>query len=149
MLSTPLLALSLAVPAAPRAFDEGPPEPALATRLDRIETAFRSGDAASLRLSLASSTKVHVDLPDLPDGPGSYGAGQLQVMFGHIFGAFGTREFSIHRDGVRVSRPGTAFARGRWVRRSQPDGPETVQVLTFTLREEKGDWRISEIRSSR
>src|SRR6185436_10686024 len=60
-------------------------EPALSARLRRIETAFRSGDAASLRPAFTANTKVRVDLKDVMEGPGSYGPSQLEVIFGRIF----------------------------------------------------------------
>lgn len=121
---------------------------ALWARLERIETAFRGGDANSLRLSCSERGKVRVDLKELT-GQTTYGPGQLQVVFGQIFEDYATREFAFRRSEVSVSTPGTAFARGRWVRRSSHGGRETVDTLTFTLREESGDWRIHEVRSSR
>lgn len=124
-------------------------EPGLSSRLRHIEAAFREGDASSLRSSCTSTGKVRVDLRDLPEGQGSYGSGQLQAIFSHIFEESRTREFAFGRDDVTVPAPGTAFARGRWVRRNPPRGQETVDTLTFTLRQESGDWRILEIRSSR
>ena len=45
-------------------------EPALSARLRRIETAFRSGDAGSLRPAFTANTKVRVDLKDVMEGPG-------------------------------------------------------------------------------
>lgn len=125
------------------------PDAGLLTRLQRIESAFRQGDATSLRLSFSGAGKIRVDLGDLTDGQESYGAGQLQVIFGRIFEELRTQEFSFAKDAVKVSAPGTAFARGRWVRRSRPSGDQTIDTLIFTLREELGDWRILEIRSSR
>lgn len=129
------------------------PEPSLdaglSAGLRRIETAFRNGDANSLRLSFSTAGKVRVDLRSLTDGQALYGPGQLEVIFGNIFGEFRTREFSLGDKDVTVSLPGTAFARGRWVRSGRPGGPEVTENLTFTLRRESGEWRILEIRSSR
>ena len=122
---------------------------ALWTRLRRIESAFRERDANSLRLSLSTSGKVRVEMKDLVAGQTAYGPGQLQVIFGQIFEVSQTRDLAFDKDDVRVATQGTAFARGRWVRRSVPGGQELVDTLTFTLREETGDWRIQEIRSSR
>jgi hypothetical protein len=120
---------------------------ALAARLRRIETAFREGDASGIRLSSATTGKVRIDLRDLTNGAGSYGPGQLEVVFTRIFAGQQTREFGFRKEDVTVSVPGTAFARGRWVRR---DGTrESTETLTFTLREESGQWRIHEIRTSR
>ncbi len=124
-------------------------DPALSTRLRRIETAFRGGDAASLRPIFAASGKVRVDLKDVMEGPGSYGASQLEVIFDRIFDENRTREFAFRDGDVTVSAPGTAFARGRWVRKGRPAGTDATDTLTFTLRQESGDWRIHEIRSSR
>ena len=124
-------------------------DPSLSTRLSRIESAFRQCDANALRLSFPASGKVRVDLDDLTDGQGSYGPGQLQVIFGQIFEDYPTREFVFEREEVRVSQPGTAFARGRWIRRHLNGGHESADNLTFTLRQEGGDWRIQEIRSTR
>lgn len=120
---------------------------ALAARLHSIEGAFRQGDAAALRASFSAAGKVRVELHDLPQGEGSYAAGQLQVIFGRLFEESPTRSFEFARDEVRLAQ-GTAFARGRWVRR-QARSEENVETLTFTLRDESGDWRILEIRSSR
>ena len=124
-------------------------EPALSARLRRIETAFRSGDAGSLRPVFTANTKVRVDLKDVMDGPGSYGPSQLEVIFGRIFDENRTRQFSFKDEDVAVSGPGIAFARGRWVRKTGRGGTETTDTVTFTLRQESGDWRIHEIRSSR
>jgi hypothetical protein len=124
-------------------------EPALSTRLRRIETAFRSGDAGSLRPAFTANTKVRVDLKDVMEGPGSYGPSQLEVIFGRIFDENRTRQFSFKDEEVTVSGPGIAFARGRWVRKTGRGGTEATDTVTFTLRQESGDWRIHEIRSSR
>ena len=110
--------------------------PSLASRLSRIESAFRQSDANALRLSFPASGKVRVDLDDLTDGQGSYGPGQLQVIFGQIFEDYPTREFVFERDEIRVSAPGTAFARSRWTRRHAVGGHESADTLTFTLRQE-------------
>jgi hypothetical protein len=123
--------------------------PELSSRLQRIESAFRDGDAAALRPCFASTGKVRVDLRSLTDGPASYGPGQLQVVFEQIFDDQRTREFAFRKQDVTVPSPGTAFAKGRWVRRARAGGQETVDTLTFTLREEKQDWRIHEILTSR
>lgn len=125
------------------------PTPALRTRLSRIEGAFRSGSAGSLRQSFSEAGKVRVDLKELNDEPASYGCGQLQVVFERIFDENQTREFAFPKDDVTVSAAGTAFARARWSRRNRPGGQDAVDNLTFTLRQESGDWRINEIRSSR
>ena len=122
---------------------------ALWARLHSIESAFVQGDASSLRSSFSSTGKLRVDLKDLSDGQASYAPGQLQVIFGQIFQEQKTREMVFDRSDLTRSPSGTAFARGRWVRRPQHGGGETVDRLTFTLREERGDWRILEIRSSR
>jgi hypothetical protein len=124
-------------------------DPSLASRLRRIETAFRSGDAASLRPAFTAAAKVRVDLKDVMDGPGSYGPGQLEVIFGRIFEENRTRQFSLPDQDVTVSTPGVAFARGRWVRKVRQGGSDASDTVTFTLREESGDWRVHEIRSSR
>jgi hypothetical protein len=144
---TAFVAAALVSGGGPRLLQAGA-DPALSTRLQRIETAFRNGNAGALRSSF-SGGKVRVDLKDLTDGPASYGAGQLEVIFERIFDENRTREFTIRDDDVSVSTPGTAFARGRWSRRPRPGGTDRTDVLTFTLREESGDWRIHEIRSSR
>jgi len=125
------------------------PTPALRTRLSRIEGAFRSGSAGSLRQSFSETGKVRVDLKELTEEPASYGCGQLQVVFGRIFDENQTRDFAFPKDDVTVSAAGTAFARARWSRRTRPSGQDAVDNLTFTLRQESGDWRINEIRSSR
>jgi hypothetical protein len=122
---------------------------ALRSRLRRIEGAFRDGSAGTLRQSFSETGKVRVDLKELTEEPASYGCGQLQVVFGRIFDENQTREFTFPKDDVTVSAAGTAFARARWTRRSRPGGQEAVDNLTFTLRQESGDWRINEIRSSR
>jgi Domain of unknown function (DUF4440) len=124
-------------------------DPQLSSRLQRIESAFRGGDAGALRPCFAASGKVRVDLKDLTDGPASYGPGQLQVVFEQIFDGNRTREFAFRKQDVTVPSPGTAFAKGRWVRRTRAGGQETVDTLTFTLREENQDWRIHEILTSR
>ena len=124
-------------------------DPQLSSRLQRIESAFRGGDAGALRPCFAATGKVRVDLRDLTEGPASYGPGQLQVVFEQIFDGNRTREFAFRKQDVTVPSPGTAFAKGRWVRRGRTGGKETVDTLTFTLREENQDWRIHEILTSR
>jgi hypothetical protein len=126
-----------------------PVEPALWSRLQRIETAFRGGDAQVLRAMLPGETKVRVDLRGLTDGPRSYGPGQLAVVFRQIFEAHPGGDLTFRADDVKMSAPGTAFARGRWARRPQPGAAATVEYVTFTLREQAGDWRIHEILCSR
>lgn len=125
------------------------PDADLMARLRRIEAAFRQGDAPSLRTSFSSTTKVRLDLREVAEVQGSFGPGQLQVIFGQVFEASGTSEFAFPLQQVTLPSKETAFARGRWVLRSRPGGAQTVETLTFTLREEDGDWRILEIRSSR
>jgi hypothetical protein len=124
-------------------------EPALATRLRHIETAFRSGEAGSLRPAFTGKAKVRVDLKDVMDKPGSYGPSQLEVIFNRIFDENRTRQFSFRDQDVTVTTPGVAFARARWLRKGSGGGSETADTVTFTLRQESGDWRIHEIRSSR
>jgi hypothetical protein len=126
-----------------------PVDPTLATRLRGIETAFRSNDAGSLRPVFTSAVKVRVDLKDVMDGPGTYGPSQLEVIFGRIFDEHRTRQFSFRDEDVTVSAPGVAFARGKWLRSVGRAGAEAPDTVTFTLRQESGDWRIHEIRSSR
>jgi hypothetical protein len=134
-------AAAAAVWATPEAGQE-----ALWSRLHRIESAFRDGDAAALRSSFCGG-KLRVDLPQVAGPPASYGAGQLQVIFRQLFAATRTREFVFPTSDVTLRSSDTAFARGRWVRRG--GGTEQTDVLTFTLREEDGDWRIHEILSAR
>jgi hypothetical protein len=98
---------------------------------------------------LPSETKVRVDLRDLTDGQRSYGPGQFEVVLGQVFKAYQASELTFRPEDVKVSSPGTAFARGRWSRRSQPGAAAAVEYVTFTLREQAGDWRIHEILCSR
>lgn len=125
------------------------PADALWSRLRRIERAFRQGDAGALRASFCSSGKLRVDLRDVPDSPASYAPGQLQVIFAQMFAEARTREFAFRRDEVALPSEGTAFARARWVREARSGEATDVQPLTFTLREEDGDWRIHEILAPR
>ena len=141
--------LALAVVGPARAMPAGQVEPALWSRLHRIESAFRNGDAQALRASLPESAKVRVDLRGLTNGPVSYGPSQLQVVFEQIFQDQRTREFVLPRQDVKVWALGTAFARGRWVRGQAPGAPDTLDLLTITLREDGGDWHIYEILSLR
>jgi hypothetical protein len=139
---TALLACSCALEAATV-------DPSLSTRLRHIETAFRSGEAGSLRPAFTGKAKVRVDLKDVMEGPGSYGPSQLEVIFGRIFDDNRTRQFSFRDEDVTVTTPGVAFARARWLRKASGGGSESADTVTFTLRQESGDWRIHEIRSSR
>jgi len=118
-------------------------------RLRQVESAFREGDATALRPSFATSGKVRVELKDFTGGPGWYASGQLQILFSRVFQDYATRELMFRTDDVTESTPGTAFARGRWVRRPRRGGDDISQTVVLTLREEKGDWRILEIRTSR
>jgi hypothetical protein len=124
-------------------------DPHLSTRLMRVEAAFKAGDANSLRSSCPRNGRVEVDLRGLTTGNASYGPGQFEAIFRHIFDDFETKDFTFAKDDVKVSSEGTAFARGRWVRRRHSGGGEASDFLTFTFREESGEWRIQEIRSSR
>jgi hypothetical protein len=118
------------------------------SRLRSIEGAFERGDATALRVSFSTAGKVRVDLKDLTDGQRWYAPSQLQVIFAQIFEQYATRELAFRKADVTLASSGTAFARGRWVRRSRHGGPESMDTLTFTLCEEGGDWHILEIRSS-
>ena len=84
---------------------------------------------------------MRVDLKDVMEGPGSYGPSQLEVIFGRIFDENRTRQFSFRDEDVTVTGPGVAFARGRWLRKASGGGSETTDTVTFTLRQESGDWR--------
>jgi hypothetical protein len=124
-------------------------EPALASRLSALESAFRSGSASALRVCVSRTAKIRVDLHGLNEGAGNYGASQLQVIFERIFDAHPTRAFTAKRDEVTVSAQGTAFARARWTRRGRAEGDEVTDTLTLTLRREDGEWLVYELRSSR
>jgi hypothetical protein len=121
---------------------------ALWSRLRRIEDAFRAGDAGALRASFPKTAKLRVDLPDVPGCPASYGPGQLQVVFAQIFADAPTRDFTFPPDQVTRPAAGTAFARARWARGAKGDRDAPSDMLTFTLREEDGGWRIHEIVST-
>jgi len=118
------------------------------TQLRGIEGAFRTGNAAGLRRSCSGTGKIFVDIRSAP-GRGSYGLGQVEVVFRQLFDEFRTTGFGFPRDEVQQPMPLTAFARGRWLRRPRSGGVEAGEVLTFTLRREGAAWRIQEIRSSR
>jgi hypothetical protein len=141
--------VSRLAPAAPLSGEgPGPAQEALWSRLRRIEGAFRDGNAAALRSSFCTG-KLRVDLPEVAGTPASYGPGQLQVIFGQLFAGAPTREFVFPRQDVTLSSADTAFARGRWVRAGGTGDRDRAEVLTFTLRQEHGDWRIHEILSPR
>jgi hypothetical protein len=150
MSHTLLLAL-VAVLSGPAGGDAStqPLPPGLQERLQRIESAFRDGDASALRRSFATSGKLRVDLKNLTEGQEAYGASQLQVIFTQIFEGCRTSDFRFALDEVSVPSPGTAFARGRWTRTGRRERVELAETLTFTLRDDGSDWRILEIRSSR
>jgi hypothetical protein len=94
-----------------------PVEPALWSRLQRIETAFRGGDAQALRAMLPGETKVRVDLRGLTDGPRSYGPGQVEVVFQQIFQAHHDGDLIFRAEDVKVPAPRTALAGDRRDRR--------------------------------
>jgi hypothetical protein len=139
-----LAALSPAVLAARDAAED-----ALKSRLRRIEAAFRQGDAMALRSCFSEKAKVRVELRDLSEGQGLYGAGQLQVIFSRIFEGRRTRSMAFPRGDVKVPAPGTAFARGVWVHLGSRSADERTDTLMLTLHSEEGDWRIVEMRSAR
>lgn len=143
-----LLAVTTLVVCSP-VLDAATVDPSLSARLRRIETAFRGGEAGSLRPAFTAKAKVRVDLKDVMEGPGSYGPSQLEVILGRIFAENRTREFSFRDEDVTVTTPGVAFARARWLRKASGGGPDTTDTVTFTLRQEGGDWRVHEMRSSR
>lgn len=127
----------------------GPVEPALWSRLQRIEAAFRAGDAQALRPVLPAEAKVRVDLPGITDGPRSYGPGQLEVVFQQIFASQPEHELTFRAEDVKVASGGTAFARARWARKGPGGEAGATDHLTFTLRDTAGGWRIHEILGSR
>jgi hypothetical protein len=122
---------------------------ALWTRLRRLESAFRQGDATALRLASPGSGKVRIDLPPWTEGPASFGPGQIQGVFAQVFSERRTRAFSFPKEDVSVSPEGTAFARARWVWCGEGGDQRTSEVLVFSLRSEDGDWRLQEIRRAR
>lgn len=142
-----LAVVALVVRAA--ALHAAPADAALEGRLRGIETAFRKGEAGSLRPAFTAKGKVRVDLKDVMEGPGTYGPSQLEVIFGRIFDENRTRQFAFRDEDVTVTTPGVAFARARWLRKASGGGSDVTDTVTFTLRQESGDWRIHEIRSSR
>ena len=105
----------------------------LAARLRRIETAFRSGEAGSLRPAFTAKAKVRVDLKDVMEGPGSYGPSQLEVIFGRIFDENRTRQFAFRDEDVTVTTPGVAFARARWLRKASGGGSDTTDTAHLHL----------------
>ena len=142
-----LAVVALVVRAA--AVHAAPADAALDGRLRGIETSFRKGEAGSLRPAFTAKGKVRVDLKDVMEGPGTYGPSQLEVIFGRIFDENRTRQFAFRDEDVTVSTPGVAFARARWLRKASGGGSDVTDTVTFTLRQESGEWRIHEIRSSR
>jgi hypothetical protein len=124
------------------------PPSALSLRLRQIEEAFRDGSAVSLRSALASSGKVRLDLDQITPGPASYAPGQLQVIFSRLFEGRRTRAFAFSAGNVCDPSSGTAFARGTWSWQG-PQRQQGVLSLTFILSEERGDWRVREILTSR
>lgn len=126
-----------------------PVEPSLWSRLQRIEAAFRAGDAQALRALLPAEAKVRVDLPGVTDGPRSYGPSQLEVVFQQIFADREDFELVFRADDVKVPAAGTAFARARWARPGETGPPAAAAYVTFTLRADGGVWRIHEILGSR
>lgn len=122
---------------------------ALWTRLRRLESAFRQGDATALRLLAPGSGKVRIDLPPWTEGPASFGPGQIQGVFAQVFAERRTHAFSFPKVDVSVSGEGTAFARARWVWCSGGSEQRTSEILVFSLRSEGGDWRLQEIRRAR
>jgi len=144
LLAMAWLAVSPALPAGGASADE-----ALRNRLRRVEAAFRQGDALALRGCFSDKAKVRVELGDLSEGQGLYGAGQLQVIFGRIFEKRRTRSMSFPRADVKVPAVGTAFARGVWVHLGSRSADERTDSLMLTLHADDGDWRIIEMRSAR
>jgi hypothetical protein len=121
----------------------------LQSRLRRVDEAFRQGDAANLRGCFSDKAKVRVELPELTEGQGLYGAGQLQVIFARIFEQRRTRSMSFPHADVQVPAAGTAFARGIWVHVGSRNADVRTDSLMLTLHAEGGDWRIIEMRAAR
>jgi hypothetical protein len=120
---------------------------ALCARLKQIETAFRQGNAVSLRSTFASSGKVRLDLQELTTGPVSYAPGQAQVILSRLFEGRRTRDFGFQKGDLASDRSGTAFARATWSWQTRTR-QEGCLSLTFILGEEGGDWRVREILAS-
>jgi hypothetical protein len=142
-----VMAWLAASPGSPAVSDAG--DEALRGRLRRVEAAFRQGDAVALRGSFTDKAKVRVELGDLTEGEGLYGAGQLQVIFGRIFEQRRTASMSFPTSDVKVPGAGTAFARAVWLHRGARSGDERTDSLLLTLHADAGDWRIIEMRSAR
>lgn len=121
----------------------------LKSRLRRVEAAFRQGDAATLRACFSDKAKVRVELPELTEGQGLYGAGQLQVIFARIFEQRRTRSMSFPPADVQVPAAGTAFARGVWAHVGTRNADVRTDSLMLTLHSEGADWRIIEMRAAR
>jgi hypothetical protein len=122
---------------------------ALQGRLRRIQAAFRQGDAVGLRGCFSDRAKVRVELGQLTEGRGVYGAGQLQVIFGRIFERRRTQAMSFPRADLQVPAAGTAFAKAIWVHSGVRGSEERSDALMLTLHAEDGDWRIIEMRLAR
>jgi hypothetical protein len=143
------LALAVLLWGSAAAAPAGPVEPSLWSRLQRIEAAFRAGDAQALRALLPAEAKVRVDLPGLTDGPRSYGPSQLEVVLQRAFADREGFELAFRTEDVKVAAAGTAFARARWARPGDAGPSVAPAYVTFTLRADGGVWRIHEILGSR
>jgi hypothetical protein len=146
MAAVAILGSLLLPPKAPLEAPQGAPR-GLEEQLRRVSQAFRASDSSRLRSTLPPNGRIDVDFRGGPQG--SYARGQLEVILRRIFHDFPTSDLEFRERDVTVNVAGTAYARGRWSRRARAGGAELADFLTLVLREESGDWRIFEIRSSR
>ena len=122
--------------------------PPLEARLGQIEAAFRGNDAGALRAACLGSGRVRLEVTGVGAAQAGVGPGQLEMLFRQAFAEQRSTAFAFDRPTLRLSPPATAFARARWSKEGR-DGAPVHDILTFTLRDEGGDWRIEEIRSTR
>lgn len=131
--------LVLAMPAAAVAQDAA----ALDRTLQRIAGAWSGGDAAGIA-AFASSGGVSVELEG--ESAGTLSARKLGAILRRSFERRETRSVRTGMSQVVGGRPPRAFGELTWV--SIPEGTRAVHTRTvfFALVEERGAWRLTQIR---
>jgi hypothetical protein len=134
-----LLALLVLVPA--RSSVAGEEE--LGVALDRLQQALASGEASELRALLPERSKVYLQLSEIREAEGYYGAGQVVRVFAAFFERRPPRGFET-RGTVRMETGDSAHLRG--LLRFRDSEGEGGLPLSLVLTRGPEGWTLREVR---
>lgn len=139
--------LFAARPAGAEGEEIAPLEPALVSCLQRIEAAFRAGDAAGLRGLLPDQSKVLLGLESFSRPRAYYAPDQVVRIFQKIFHDSQPVRFDLDRRRGQLSRGTIYYVPASWSMRGS--GPVQDCRLQFMLRKEGAGFLIREIKEVR